>query len=139
MPKNPLPKGILASDLKFPSYTEQQNVPWESRSFELWFVASFGWCIPTLLIGKSRRSNNPDRTYATTLDGKTVRVGKGPHVTETLTVYVRDKSLDRLQTFIDMRTQGQGKAGEIRDRISSRRAQGVLERASGKHSWRWDV
>ncbi len=44
-----------------------------------------------------------------------------------------------LQQFIDLRTKGQAAAGEVRDRISSRRAQGALERAAGNSYWRWDV
>lgn len=139
-PRPPLPDGILASDLKFAGYADQKDVPYDDREFELWHAARFGWCIPTLLIGRAGRSGqSTDRTYAVTLHGDPVRIGKGPHVTATVTVYVTTKRLPALQRFLDLRREGAGKAGVIRDRISSRRAQGQLERADGNRSWRWKV
>lgn len=142
--KNPLPSGILASDIKHPGYSNAacnsvSKVPYDDRTFDLWYVKSFGWVIPTLLISSGRRSNTTDRTYATTLDGKPVRVGRGPHVLETHTVWVRNARLKSLQKFLDLRKSGQATAGQIRDRISSRRAQGQMMRAEGRSSWRWDV
>lgn len=136
-----LPKGIVAADLKYPDYKAVEGVDYENRSFELWHTTGFGWCIPTLRIGNARRSGPQyaARTYATTLDGTVVRIGRGPHVTDTLTVYTTRATLKRLQPFLDLRHKGAMSAGTIRDRISSRRAQGQVERASGKSSWRWDV
>jgi hypothetical protein len=131
-----LPDGIRESDLKFPSYTKCRKVPYDSRSFELWHTTGLGWCIPTLLIARGRTTN---RTYATTLDGKPCRIGRGPHVTRTVTVYVTDARLKDLQRFLDLRTKGAGDAGQIRDRISSRRAQGQMERQAGNSYWRWNV
>lgn len=133
-----LPAGINASDLKFASYDECTGVPFEERSFELWYTERMGWCIPTLLIGKARGRQTTDRTYAVTLKGDLVRIGKGPHVTTQHVVYVRTKRLAALQPFLNLRRDGAAKAGTVRDRISSRRAQGQLERAAGKSSWRWN-
>lgn len=138
-PKRPaLPAGILESDLKQPPYVSDNPVPWEDRSFELWHTTAFGWCIPTLLISRGRQYH--DRTYAITVEGKNaVRIGRGPHVTATVRVHVTPKRLKALQPFLDLRKEGNARAGEIRDRISSRRAQGQEMRAQGRRSWRWDV
>lgn len=134
-----LPEGVLASDLKQPQFDDYRDLPYDDRTFELWHTTSFGWCIPTLFISRAGRGQSTDRTYAVTLDGKPVRVGRGPHVTRIITVYVRTSRMNDLQKFLDVRKQGQAKAGEIRDRISSRRAQGQMERASGHSHWRWEV
>lgn len=137
-----LPKGIVAGDTKFANYAEREGVPYDDQSFELWHCrGTIGWVIPTLLIGRasSRRGQTTDRTYAVTMEGKPVRVGKGPHVTATVTVYVRASRLAALRPFLDLRQAGAATAGEIRDRISSRRAQGQVERANGRTSWRWEV
>jgi len=133
-----LPAGITADDLKSASWAQCQDVPYDQRSFELWYTTGFGWCIPTLFIGKGQRGS-PDRTYAITLDNKPVRIGRGPHVLKTVIVYVRSKRLPALQKFLDLRQEGAAKAGTIRDRISSRRAQGQVERAAGRSHWRWDA
>jgi len=85
-----------------------------------------------------RGSNVADRTYATTLDGKSVRIGFGPHVRARHTVFVSKSRLAVLQKFLDLRKQGQVTSNEIRDRISSRRAQGQVNRANGLQSWRWE-
>jgi hypothetical protein len=132
-----LPKGILKSDLKRPEYGAQQDVPWEARSFELWYTTGMGWVIPTLDIAKAK-AGMPRRTYAVrVVDGSVCRVGQGPHVTQTLVVYVTSKRYQALEPFLLLRTKGRGDAGAVRDRISSRRAQGQVERALGKTSWRW--
>ena len=132
-----LPAGILASDLKFASYDKCQGVPFEERTFEIWHT-SLGWVIPTLAI-RNARNGQPRRTYAVRIsDGTVCRVGMGPHVTATHTVYVTKKRYAALAPFITLRAQGLGNAGAVRDRISSRRAQGQVERALGKTSWRWN-
>lgn len=135
----PLPAGIVAADLKAPKWqsNEQEGVPWDARTFDLWHTAAFGWCIPTLLIGKARGRQSTDRTYAVTLDGKVCRIGMGPHVTQTVTVYVRQSRLGDLQKYLDLRTAGSADAGSIRDRISTRRARGQQHRAAGDTHWRW--
>ena len=99
--------------------------------FSLWYVDALGgWCVPTLLIrNASRRSSSKtDRTYATTLDGKPVRIGMGPHVSAIARVYVRASRKAALQRYLDLQSEGSKTAHEIRDRISSRRAQSALRR-----------
>ena len=141
-----LPPDILETDLQRPAWDAKDNQALvegrygkEHAEFELWYTEKMGWCIPTLLIGRARSANTTDRTYATTLDGKPVRIGKGPHVLRTVTVYVRVSRLAVLQKYLDTRTAGAATAGQIRDRISSRRAQGQEERAAGHRSWLWDA
>jgi hypothetical protein len=151
-----LPAGILASDLK--------ELPWRSKnaarldsdgniadakshysvraSFELWYVVGLdwsGWCIPTLMIAKAQYgATNPSRTYAVRVDtGTTVRIGKGPHVKACLTVHVKKTRLPKLMKFLALRSTGAERANGIRDRISSRRAEGAAHRAAGHYSWRW--
>lgn len=143
---NALPKGILVGDLQRPAYDATDklvNSVGTYGSFELWYTTGFGWCIPTLLISSNSRRvsrTGSERTYAARVsDSATVRIGMGPHVTERVTVYVRQSRLTALQPFLDTMTKGAGSAGTIRDRISSRRAQGVEMRAQGRSSWRWDV
>lgn len=136
--KTPLPEGILKTDLTRPSMSayggEALSNDWQNNTFDLWHVTGFGWCIPTLAI-----SGKGARTYAIRIkDRNVVRIGMGPHVTEQVTVYVRINRLRTLQSFLDMRTDGAGKAGQVRDRISSRRAQGQIMRAEGRSSWRWN-
>lgn len=149
----PLPAGIVVTDLGYqkrplketPAMREAWDaIAWDDRQFELWHVTAFGWCIPTLAISssgsRSGRVGSQQRTYAVRVDdGAVVRIGRGPHVKQTLAVHVGPKNVERLQKFLDLRRTGEGKAGEIRDRISSRRAQGALMRAAGRTSWRWNV
>jgi hypothetical protein len=140
-----LPKGIIAKDLSYPDtrkggdyFPDYKDLDCHDHQFEIWYVRNFGWCIPTLDIGGAGRQATR-RTYAVAIDtGKVVRIGKGPHVTECHRVYVRASRLTELRKFIDLRTKGAGDAGSIRDRISTRRAQGQQERAAGNHSWRWN-
>ncbi len=148
--QHPLPAGILKADLARPawddkdrlvkSYGDTPEAPVDN--FGLWYTTGFGWCIPTLLISHSRQrvrqtGVQDSRTYAVTLDGKVVRIGHGPHVGERATVYVRKSRLEALQPYLDLLTKGEADAQQVRDRISSRRAQGVLNRAAGLTSWRW--
>jgi hypothetical protein len=92
----------------------------------------FGWVVPTLVIRQpGRRSSlsaQAPRTYATTLDGKPCRVGLGPHVEARVTVYVREGRKAALQRYVDLQRSGAVQAHEIRDRISTRRAQSALRR-----------
>lgn len=141
-----LPKDIQSSDLKYPDYKSNDKLvriqagpeSWQAESaiFELWYTEQMGWCIPTLLIAKG---STTDRTYATTLDGKQVRIGKGPHVKRTVTVYVRQSRLSVLQRYLDLKQSGAEVSNQIRDRISSRRVQGQIMRQQGRSSWRWDI
>lgn len=127
-PKRPaLPAGILESDL-VPRKTRNS---WKSRAydydFELWFTERFGWCIPTLGIRNvprrmlARGMAVQPRTYAVTLDGQVVTIGLGPHVLFRVCITAYKNRVAGLQKFIDIRQAGMGKAGEIRDSLSTRR------------------
>src|SRR4029077_16922930 len=114
------------------------------KDFELWDSRGGGWAIPTLHIRNAGRRSHPGATnrrpYAVaTENGKTYRVGLGPHVEETHPVWVKKSRLQALLKFIELKNGGEGSAGQIRDRISSRRAQGQVMRAEGRSSWRWDA
>jgi hypothetical protein len=134
-----LPPGVLASDLKYPSWKSMERVV-ETLTF--YQVArrtgALDWVITTLHIAKARRAGTMDRSYGIYLDGSVCRVGKGPHVKQAITVYVKQSRLAKLQKYLDLHVQGQEAAGQIRDRIGTRRAQGQLERAAGNTWWRWD-
>lgn len=125
-----LPLQLKEKDLQYPKWTSKVKHHY-TLDFEMWYTERFGWCIPTLLISKARRGANvQDRTYGVTLTGEVVTIGKGPHVERTINVYVTDTNLKRLQPLIDLKAQGQGKAGDIRDRISTRRMNTMSRRAS---------
>jgi len=51
-----LPSNVIEHDLKRPAWetTRDWDMPYEARQFELWAVTGFGWCIPTLDIGRHR-------------------------------------------------------------------------------------
>lgn len=120
--ENKLPEGIQKTDLKWPSSDD-----YSVARFELWHVERFGWVIPTLPI--SGRGDNL-RTYAVEIaGGKVVSVGRGPHVHERHEVYVRKSRKEALQKYLDLKTAGEGDAGMIRDRISTRRANTALRRS----------
>ena len=51
---------------------------------------------------------------------------------------IKDR-LEALKKFTDLHLLGLEKAGTVRDRISSRRAEGKEIRATGRSSWRWTV
>ena len=128
-----LPQGILASDLKYPKWDAPASKKYAAE-FDLWFTERFGWCIPTLFISKARRGSGVnDRTYGISMDGTVVTMGKGPHILKTVKVYVKKNRLAALQTFLDLKTKGESNAGQIRDRISTRRAQTALFRATYGH------
>lgn len=131
--KPQLPPGILASDLKWPEYSEDNRL---LQQLDMYFVPRFGWCIATLHIRNASRrqriygaGNTDARTYATAVnDGQLVTVGLGPHVTDRVTVYVTTKRAEKLQKYLDLHSKGQAEAQETRDRISTRRAQTTLRR-----------
>lgn len=131
-----LPEGIIESDTVRPAWDSKTKMAkgpdgYGVLEFQLWYTERFGWCIPTLLIGKARRAGTQDRTYATTLKGETVRIGMGPHVLATHTVYVKESRLAKLQKFVDIMNAWAGRAGDIRDRISTRRANTIAHRRGG--------
>ena len=70
------------------------------------------------------------RTYGVTLKGDLVRMGQGPHVKAVYTVRVKKTRLEALKPLLDVMMEGTEKAGDCRDRISTRRAQTALRRRS---------
>lgn len=129
-----LPAGIEAADLLYPSWSDREKDPlvkdYTEQSFEMWYTARFGWCIPTLLIGR-RPGPHGDRTYAVSVkDQGTVRIGAGPHLLHRVEVFVRQRREKALRPYLALRMTGQAKAGEIRDVISTRRLRGSLRRAN---------
>jgi len=135
-----LPAKIQVRDLKYPSWESYKDND-ENRyttQFELWYTERFGWCIPTLLINKANRSTTfKDRTYGVSLEGQVVRMGRGPHILKTVMVYVRNGRKAALQKFLDLKIQGEASAGDIRDTISTRRAQGAQRRMGGLGGFAW--
>ena len=142
-----LPKGIKASDLVYPSWKSKNKIVYEGDhrgQLTLHYVANRGWVIATLPISNARAGSGYEgRTYAIEINKKNdwtdehqiVTVGKGPHITKTVTVYVTTKRKEALQPFVDIFNKGLVSAGNIRDRISTRRAQTVLRRSGTGLGW----
>jgi hypothetical protein len=127
-----LPAGIKATDLKYPKWDAKDQLARDdkgySMSFELWYTPSMGWVIPTLQIARGKRGY-ADRTYAVRVDGNGLcRVGQGPHVTEQVTVYVKESRREALAKYLTLQAEGTKDSNQVRDRISTRRAQGAMYR-----------
>jgi hypothetical protein len=150
-----LPPDVTPDDLKWPApvyegdrvvqpsrhlpYSKLKELGLQSDELLFYKTARFGWVLTTLLIAKGR-GNQPARYYGISVtDGQTVRVGRGPHVTDEVTVHLSTDNLERLMRYIKLWNTGMENSGTVRDRISSRRAQGQIERAAGHSSWRWDA
>ncbi len=126
-PEIELPKGVKEADLSYPKNYKIRVV----EHLDMYYTSGFGWCIATLHIRNAGRRNahKDSRTYAIRVDTEEcVRVGLGPHVLKRITVYVSEKRLKDLQKYVDLKNSGEVTANEIRDRISTRRAQGSLRR-----------
>jgi hypothetical protein len=140
--KSALPKGVLKSDLVRPDYDDADGIDYnlgESGQLTLYKTERFGWVINTLFISRGKRGQ-PDRSYGQAIDtDQVVSCGNGPHVTETAVVYIRKSRAEALKPLTDMYVEGMKRANAIRDRRSSRIAQGQEMRAQGKRSWSWDV
>jgi hypothetical protein len=132
-----LPPLVKASDTTWPKWKPGGDSESVVKSLTFYKTERMGWVIVTLLIGRGTRGQ-PDRYYGITLDGKVCRVGKGPHVKAIAEVHVRKSREEALKKYLDLYEKGMGDAGSIRDRIGSRRAQGQIMRAQGRHSWMWD-
>lgn len=135
----PLPDYIKAADGQY------GKTPWaklrerglDADQFLLYCIKDTGWVVCTLHISnpsrnQRNRGNTAARFYSMGLkDGKVWRVGLGPHVLGERRVYLTEDNWERLQPLVDLYLKGMGDAGQIRDRISSRRAQGTLRRGGG--------
>lgn len=141
VPMPALPEGIVKADLTYPKWKANATAAERegdsiAHTLTLYYTPRLGWLLATLHIrnGSSRQQSrgHAARTYAVSIaDGKVYTVGLGPHVTHTATVYVRRSRAKALAKFVDLHQQGLGTAGEIRDRISSRRAQTIARRGGG--------
>lgn len=153
-----LPPDVLPEDCKFGRYITDPDNEEEFDAYyafrkvlrdrqlpdELLFYhipTGPGWVLCTLKIssaGKRHAPGTPDRYYAIGLkDGKTYTVGRGPHVKSVLRVYFRRDNWERLEKYATLWETGMANAGTVRDRISSRRAQGQQHRAAGRSFWTW--
>lgn len=135
-----LPTGVSEKDALYPSNKGKDVADYtlgQHGVLNLYYTEAVGWCVTTLPIG-GKTSQYPDRTYAISIkDKKSVRIGGGPHVTRVVTIYLR-KDNKAHKALADLYLEGMTRAGTIRDRIGSRRAQGQEMRAQGRRSWRWD-
>lgn len=127
-----LPDGIKAEYLKYPDYKNKD----EGHLVDtLVFLHSdrIGWVVGTLWI--NQRQN---RTYATDINGKIYTCGNPS--TNILYAHVTEKRAKdpKVAKWLEAKRKGLEGAGNIRDRIGSRRAQGQVMRAEGRTSWMWD-
>lgn len=136
-----LPTGVIQKDLEYPKYNSKDRLMsdiGEYGTLTFYETKRFGWCITTLGISRGKMGRAA-RSYAVRVsDGSPVRIGNGPHVTRVVKVYVRTSRVKALQKYVDLYNKGAEDASTIRDRISSRRAEGALRRARGERSWYWD-
>lgn len=143
--KCPLPDYIKAEDFARPDYRENEQLDYGSEtartlsecsstgssySIVMRYTTGFGWCVPTLRIANARRlTGGTSRDYAVRIsDGATVRVGMGPHVLFSAELYFKKSNADRLKPLLELMRGGAMRANEIRDRISSRRANSAMRR-----------
>jgi hypothetical protein len=142
-----LPVDVKESDLKYPEhgkglpYKQLQELGMDYGSLTFYKTTGLGWVLTTLHISNpSRRqaAGTAARSYGISVsDGKIVTVGRGPHVTKEIQVYLSQDNIDRMMKYVQLHQKGLADAGQIRDRISSRRAQGQLYRSAGRSSWTW--
>jgi hypothetical protein len=136
-----LPVGVIKADLApAKKYTDALYGVGDGGRLTFYKTTGFGWCVATLHIrnASSRSAHGGQRTYAARCeDGGVVRIGLGPHILKTVTVFITKPRVKVLQRYIDMYSSGVADANQIRDRISSRRAEGALRRSRGETSWMW--
>lgn len=145
-----LPPDVTVADTAYPKFDDKNRIPYQELEAlglgtcgsELTFYQVKGarvndWVITTLLIGGAGKRGTTARYYGITIGGNVCRVGKGPHVLKEVKVYLNKDNLPRLQKYVDLYNKGLADAGMVRDRISTRRAQGQIHRANGRTSWMW--
>lgn len=134
----PLPMGIKESDFQYPKAEQVlEYVPLYEVEFR---SGQKIWCAGVLKIGsRAAGLGYGDRTYAIRLPAGTLcRIGGGPHVKSTRTLYLSEKRAKELKEFVAALEKGRAEAGQVRDRVSSRRVEGQLRRMRGERSWRWE-
>lgn len=147
-PTRQLPPHVQESDLTRDyknaiPYKEMAELGGEGFTGYLTFYRTkgLGWVLTTLHISNpSRRQSAATvaRTYGIGVkDSKVYTVGRGPHVEDTVEIYVTRTNLERLRVYVELWKKGMADASSIRDRISSRRAQGQLHRQNGRSHWDW--
>jgi hypothetical protein len=148
LPPKELPPDVLISDLKS-DYAKDPMLPYgelrelfgvDSPPGHLLFynVKTFGWVLTTLKISGARRNQTADRYYSIIVkDEKLCRVGNGPHVTQIVRVLIKQKNVKRLAKYFELWKKGATDANTVRDRISTRRAQGQIHRQLGHIRWDW--
>lgn len=145
-----LPPDVTVADTQYPKWDAKNRISYDEFAAlglgdcrcELTFYQVKGtrvnsWVITTLRIGGAGRGAS-ERYYGITIEGTCCRVGRGPHVLKEVKVYLNKDNLARLQKYVDLYNKGLADAGMVRDRISSRRAQGQIMRAQGRTSWLWN-
>ncbi len=149
-PEYKLPPDVVLADLKWGSSFPRAALLREGELDDLPMTLTFyyipagrkapEWVLTTLLISRAGRGSSvTDRYYSIGVaDSKVYTVGRGPHVVAEITVYLSKDNIDRLRKYVDLWRKGMAEAGQIRDRISSRRAQGQVHRAAGRTFWSWD-
>lgn len=142
LPPPDLPPDVTAADLEYPRYEDRaDDVPMDVHyGLTFYKTTRLGWTLLTLEIRSGKRRYRPsttDRSYGITMDGGLCRVGNGPHVLTTVKVHLTKSNIGRLRKYVDLWTKGMAAAGDTRDRISTRRAQGQAHRAAGRTSWMW--
>lgn len=156
--KADLPPNILESDTTYPEWSNRYTVghleslgltsihEWQGQMTFYQITGRTGtrWVLLSLHIsnpsrGQRQRGVTTARSYGIGVDDKKIyTVGTGPHVKATVTVYLNASNVERLRPYVELWLKGLEDASAIRDRISSRRAQGQLHRAAGKSFWNWD-
>jgi hypothetical protein len=150
--KTDLPPNVVAADLNYPSYDKGQSLGYQQlrelfgadvypAPMVFYKTKGLGWVLTTLHISNPSRRQSAGtvaRTYGIGVaDQKVYTVGRGPHVEKEVAVYLSKANLERLTEYVELWKKGMADAGAIRDRISSRRAQGQLHRAAGRSYWDW--
>lgn len=148
--KADLPPDVTVADTVYPKYDAKNRIPYselaalglDTCGTELTFYQVKGsrvnsWVLTTLLIGGAGKRGTTARYYGITVEGSVCRVGKGPHVVQEVKVHLNKDNYPRLKKYVELYIKGLSDAGLIRDRISTRRAQGQIHRANGERSWRW--
>jgi hypothetical protein len=125
----PLPPPLEAADLAFPAdllrLAEAAALGLPDAFLRLYHTERFGWVLCTLPIAAARRGRaETERTYGIALRGEElVTVGRGPHVTREVTAHLSRGNAERLRPLCELYLRGLAKAGDCRDRRSTRAAQ----------------
>lgn len=112
-------------------------------SFQLWSAARDGWLEPHEWRSRSKfHTREAADAIASRLNETHYKhlptYAAAYQCPKEVEVHLKQDNVERLRKYLELWTKGMADAGGIRDRISSRRAQGQMERAAGRSYWRWD-